>query len=165
MTWLRDNVAEHGGDPENIFVLGISTGALHSATYALRAELMPRGSARAAGVIMMSGPYTFNFDSAAPNQIAYYGDDPAEYPNRVVVGNVTSTDIPMMFTTAEWDAPRYTRSLSELLREIVIEHGIMPRYHQSIGHNHSSQLGTLGTAESAVATELIDFIQRIVDTD
>ena len=32
VTYLRDHVAEHGGDPNRIFVAGISTGALHAAT-------------------------------------------------------------------------------------------------------------------------------------
>jgi len=161
VTWLHDHVADYGGDPDKIFVLGISSGALHSAGYALRADLMPRGTFRAAGAILMSGPYTFDFASVAPNQIAYYGDDPSKYAERVVVGNVTSTDIPLMFTTAELDPPRYKTAFAELLREIVIEHGIMPRYHQSMGHNHGSQYATLGTAETNVAVEIIDFIERV----
>lgn len=161
VTWLHDNVAGYGGDPDKIFVMGISSGALHSAGYALRADLMPPGTARAAGAILMSGPYTFDFTNVAANQVAYYGDDPSEYPQRVVVGNVTSTDIPLMFTTSELDPPRYTTAFAELLREIVIEHGVMPRYHQSIGHNHESQRATLGTAETNVAVEIVDFIQQV----
>jgi arylformamidase len=160
VTWLHDNIADYGGDPDKIFVLGISSGALHSAGYALRADLMPPGTVRAAGAILMSGPYTFDFSDVGPNQIAYYGDDASLYAERVVVGNVTSTDIPLMFTTAEWDPPRYKIAFAQLLHEIVTEHGIMPRYHQSIGHNHESQRTTLGTAETNVAVEIIDFVQQ-----
>jgi len=160
VTWLSDNIADYGGDPSRIFVLGISSGALHSAGYVFRADLLPTGTARAAGAILMSGPYTFDFDDIGPNQIAYYGNDPTLYPDRVVVGNVTSTDIPVLFTTAEWDPPRYTTAFAELFHEIVIEHGVVPRYHQSIGHNHVSQIGMLGTAETNVSTEIIDFIQQ-----
>jgi len=40
-------------------------------------------------------------------------------------------------------------------------HGIVPRYHQSIGHNHESQRGMLGTAETNVSAEIIDFIQQV----
>jgi len=161
VSWLSDNIADYGGDPGRIFVLGISSGALHSAGYVFRADLLPPGTARAAGAILMSGPYTFDFEDIGPNQLAYYGNDPTLYPERVVVGNVTSTDIPVLFTTAEWDPPRYTTAFAELFHEIVIEHGIVPRYHQSIGHNHESQRGMLGTAETNVSAEIIDFIQQV----
>ncbi|HMB74699.1 MAG TPA: alpha/beta hydrolase, partial [Gammaproteobacteria bacterium] len=161
VTWLSDNVAQYGGDPERIFVLGISSGSLHSAGYVFRADLMPAGTARAAGAILMSGPYTFDFDTVNPSQVAYYGDEPELYPQRVVVGNVTSTDIPVLFTTAQWDPPRYTTAFAELFREIVIEHGVVPRYHQSLGHNHESQRGMLGTAETNVSAAIIDFIQQV----
>ena len=48
VTWLRNHAAEHGGDPEQICVVGVSTGALHIATYLFRPELMPAGPARPA---------------------------------------------------------------------------------------------------------------------
>ncbi|MGD8324402.1 MAG: alpha/beta hydrolase fold domain-containing protein [Gammaproteobacteria bacterium] len=162
VTWLSENIADYGGDPNKIFVLGISSGSLHSAGYVFRADLLPRGTARAAGAILMSGPYTFDFQNAGPSQLAYYGEDPARYAEKVVVGNVTSTDIPVLFTTAEWDPPRYTTAFAQLFREIVIEHGIVPRYHQSLGHNHESQRGLLGTAEKNVSVEIIDFIERVI---
>jgi len=161
VTWLHDNVATYGGDPDRIFVLGISSGSLHSAGYVFRADLMPPGTARAAGAILMSGPYTFDFASAGANQRAYYGNDSSTYAQKVVVGNVTSTDIPVLLTTAEWDPPRYTTAFAELFHELVIDHGVVPRYYQSLGHNHESQRGMLGTTETNVAREIIDFIDQV----
>src|SRR6185436_7658180 len=38
VSYLRDHVAEYGGDPNQIFVAGISTGALHAATYVFRPD-------------------------------------------------------------------------------------------------------------------------------
>jgi len=84
-------VAEHGGDPNRIFVAGISTGALHAATYVFRPELLPPDAARAAGAILVSGPYTFDFDTAGRGELAYFGEDRARWPEMVVNGNVTRT--------------------------------------------------------------------------
>ena len=165
VTWLSEHADEYGGDPEQIFVMGISTGSFHSATYVFRPELMPPGTIRAAGAILMSGPYTFDFDNPSLGERAYFGEDASAYAERVVPGNVSSTDIPVLFTTAEWDAPRYTRSLAILLHELVVEHGVMPRYAQSLGHNHTSQLLSLGTAEKSVSTEIIDFIGQVTKGD
>jgi triacylglycerol lipase len=160
VTWLHDNVAEYGGDPEQIFVLGISTGAFHAATFVFRPELMLEGSAKPAGAILVSGPYTFDFEAPSRGELAYFGDDSSVWPERVVHGNVTRADIPVLMMTAEWDNARYTRSYALLFEELVIEHGVVPRYLQTLGHNHLSQLLSLGTADTSVSTIIVDFIER-----
>jgi acetyl esterase/lipase len=158
--YLRGHVAEYGGDPNRIFVAGISTGALHAATYVFRPELLPSGAARAAGAILVSGPYTFDFDAAGRGEIAYFGEDRARWPEMVVNGNVTRTDIPVLMTTAEWDNARYTKAYAGLFEELVVKHGVTPRYLQSLGHNHSSQLLSVGTADRSVSAVIVDFIER-----
>jgi triacylglycerol lipase len=160
VTYLRDHVAEYGGDPNHIFVAGISTGALHAATYVFRPELVPADAARAAGAILVSGPYTFDFDAAGRGELAYFGEDRARWPGMAVNGNVTRTDIPVLMTTAEWDNARYTKAYAGLFEELVVKHGVTPRYLQSLGHNHSSQLLSLGTADRSVSGIIVDFIER-----
>jgi triacylglycerol lipase len=160
VTWLHDNVAEYGGDPKQIFVLGISTGAFHAATFVLRPELVPEQSAKPAGAILVSGPYTFDFETPSRGELAYFGEDRARWPEMVVPGNVTRADIPVLMLTAEWDHARYTRSYALLFEELVIEHGVVPRYLQSLGHNHLSQLLSVGTADTSVSSILVDFVER-----
>jgi len=159
VTWLRDHVAEYGGDPAKIFVAGISTGALHAATYVFRPELVP-GAARPAGAILVSGPYTFDFAAAGPGELAYFGEDRSRWSSMVVPGNVTGADVPVLMTTAEWDNPRYTTSYALLFHELVTEHGVVPRYLQSLGHNHSSQLLSVGTGDDSVSSVIVDFVER-----
>jgi triacylglycerol lipase len=162
VTWLRDHVAEYGGDPEQIFVAGISTGALHTATYAFRPELMPPGTARPAGVVLVSGPYTFDFSAPTKGELAYFGENKARWPEMVVTGNVTRSDIPVLFTTAEWDDPRYLGPLAQMFTELVETHHARPRYRQSLGHNHVSQLLSIGTVDTSVSREILDFIDRTI---
>ena len=160
VTYLRDHVAEYGGDPRRVFVAGISTGALHAATYVFRPELVPADAARAAGAILVSGPYTFDFDAAGRGELAYFGEDRSRWPSMVVNGNVTRADIPVLMTTAEWDNARYTTAYAGLFHELVTTHGVTPRYFQSLGHNHSSQLLSLGTRDQSVSAVIVDFIER-----
>jgi acetyl esterase/lipase len=160
VTWLRDHVADHGGDPERIFVMGLSTGSLHAATYAFHHEILTPGTARAAGVILLSGPYTFDFAAPSPGELAYFGDDRARWPSMVVPGNITRADIPVFFTTAELDNARYVRAFSQVFSELVLEHGVLPHYLQSQGHNHSSQLLSFGTGDTSVSSAIVDFIER-----
>jgi triacylglycerol lipase len=160
VTWLAAHAAEYGGDPRQIFVIGISTGALHAATMVFRPELMPAGTARPAGAILVSGPYTFDFEHPSPGELAYFGEERARWQERVVTGHVARTDIPVLMTTAEWDHPRYTGPFATLFNELVLGHGATPRYFQSLGHNHSSQLLSLGTADTSVSSVIVDFIER-----
>ncbi len=160
VTYLRDHVAEHGGDPERIFVAGISTGALHAATYVFRPELVPADAPRPAGAILVSGPYAFDFAAAGRGELAYFGEDRSRWPEMVVNGNVTRADVPVLMTTAEWDNERYTKAFASLYAELVTEHGAAPRYYQSLGHNHSSQLLSAGTPDRSVSGIIVDFIER-----
>jgi acetyl esterase/lipase len=162
VTWLRDHAAEFGGDPNQIFVCGISTGALHTATYLFRPELLLPGTARPAGAVLFSGPYTFDFDAPTKGELAYFGEDKARWPQMVVTGNVTRTDVPVLLTTAEWDDPRYFGPEAQLFAELIEKHHARPRYRQSLGHNHVSQLLSVGTADTSVSREVLDFIDRTV---
>jgi hypothetical protein len=47
-----------------------------------------------------------------------------------------------------------------LFRELVGKDGVRPRYSQSLGHNHSSQLLSVGTADTSVSAQIVDFIER-----
>ncbi|HEY7446613.1 MAG TPA: alpha/beta hydrolase fold domain-containing protein [Vicinamibacterales bacterium] len=160
VTWLHAHAAEYGGDPERIFVVGISTGAFHAATYVFRPELVASGTARPAGAVLVSGPYAFDFNTPSKGELAYFGEDRTRWSQMVVPGNVTRTDIPVLFTTAEWDHFRYTRPYADLFRELVGKDGVRPRYSQSLGHNHSSQLLSVGTADTSVSAQIVDFIER-----
>jgi acetyl esterase/lipase len=161
VTWLRDHAKEFGGDSDKIFVCGISTGALHTATYVFRPELLLPGTARPAGAVLFSGPYTFDFSAPSKGELAYFGEDKARWPRMVVTGNVTRTDIPVLFTTAEWDDPHYFGPEAQLFLELIGKDA-KPRYRQSLGHNHVSQLLSVGTADTSVSREVLDFIDRTV---
>lgn len=162
VTWLKSHAAEYGGDPEQIFVVGISTGAYHAATYVFRPELLLPGTARPAGAILLSGPYSFDFKSPSKGELAYFGEDAQKWPDMVIPGHVTRADVPVFFTTAEWDNARYLWPQAAVYNELVEKHKARPRYKQSPGHNHSSQLLSVGTPDTSVSRELVDFIERTV---
>jgi acetyl esterase/lipase len=160
VTWLKGHAAEYGGDPNQIFVMGLSTGAYHAATYVFMPEVLLPGTARPAGAILLSGPYSFDFKAPSKGELVYFGEDPKRWPEMVIPGHVTRGDIPVMFTTAEWDNARYLWPQAAVYRELIDKHGARPRYRQSLGHNHSSQLLSVGTADTSVSRELVDFIER-----
>jgi acetyl esterase len=162
VTWLKSHATEYGGDPEQIFVVGLSTGAYHAATYVFMPEVLAPGTARPAGAILLSGPYSFDFAAPSKGELVYFGEDPKRWPEMVIPGHVTRGDIPVLFTTAEWDNARYLWPQAAVYRELIDKHKARPRYRQSLGHNHSSQLLSVGTPDTSVSRELVDFIERTV---
>jgi triacylglycerol lipase len=162
VSWLHQHAPEYGGDPAQIFLIGISTGSLHTATYVFRPELLPPGTPRVAGAILISGPFTFDFAAPTKGELAYFGEDTSQWPKMVVAGNVTRADIPVLMTTAEFDEERYDGPVSQLFSELVQQHHVKPRYRQSLGHNHVSQLLSIGTQDTSISREILDFVDRVI---
>jgi acetyl esterase/lipase len=160
VSWLYGHADRYGADPARIFVMGLSTGALHAATYVFRPELMPAGTPRVAGAMLLSGPYTFDFEHPTEGETLYFGTDASRYGERVIIGNVSATDIPVLLTTAEYDVDRYTGPFAALLHELATVHGVAPRYAQNLGHNHVSQVSAIGTSDTTVSGLLVDFIEH-----
>jgi hypothetical protein len=52
--------------------------------------------------------------------------------------------------------------VAQLFSELVEKHHVKPRYRQSLGHNHVSQLLSIGTVDTSVSREILDFIDRVV---
>jgi hypothetical protein len=50
-----------------------------------------------------------------------------------------------------------------LFSELVEKHHVRPRFRQSLGHNHVSQLLSVGTADTSVSREILDFIDRTTE--
>ena len=73
VTWLKSHAAEYGGDPEQVFVVGLSTGAYHAATYVFRPELLLPGTARPAGAILLSAPI-LRLQGTSKGELVYFGE-------------------------------------------------------------------------------------------
>jgi acetyl esterase/lipase len=57
--WTQQQIARYGGDPEQVFVMGHSSGAHLAAMVALNPEYLGPDRARLKGMIGLAGPYDF----------------------------------------------------------------------------------------------------------
>jgi acetyl esterase/lipase len=60
--WIMDHIAEYGGDPQRVFVMGHSAGAYNAAMLALNPEYLKAAGVdpkRIRGMIGLAGPYDF----------------------------------------------------------------------------------------------------------
>jgi acetyl esterase len=165
VAWAKENISAYGGDPEKIFLLGQSAGASHVATYVLRKSMHPdlNGSG-CAGAILMSGVYGNNSEDAAPNQIAYFGEPSEKYAEMAVLGNVDHGNTPVMISNAEYDPIDWEKFGVELLSEIGTKFNWVPRYKQMRGHNHVSQVYSIGSGDNGVGPDIVDFIDQTLNS-
>jgi len=161
VTWVKENIADHGGDPDKIFVVGKSAGVEHVATYLFRPELLPQDTAAPAGAIFISGTFTPNVENPSRGELTYYGDDKSQWAARGTLGNISRSDIPVLVTVSEYDPPIYRRALAMLIHELTIEHGRMPRVAQLAGHNHYSTNASIGTVERAVSAQIVEMVRSV----
>ena len=162
VAWVKDNIAEYGGDPNLIFVIGKSAAASHAATYAFRPDVLEPGTPAAAGVILVSGGYGADPADASENRIAYFGEDLSRWPEISTIGNIERTDIPVMFTISEFDNPGTQESLMAIMNEVSAKQGGMPRVVQLIGHNHYSPNLSIGTQDTQLSATILQFIRATV---
>jgi triacylglycerol lipase len=159
VTWVKENIAEYGGDPEQVFVIGAGIGATHVATYVFRPELMPAATDAPAGAILVSGSYSLDSSNVTDGLLRYYGQDQGRWSEMTVAGRISRTDVPVLLTMAEFDPLEYQRSTITLAQELMLQHGVVPRFTQLLGHNHFSQQDSIGTGDSMLTAAILDLIQ------
>ncbi len=149
--WLRAHIADHGGDPDRIILMGTSAGAVHIATL-LKLDGQA-GGAQAA--VLLSGLY--GFTPLDERDTLYYGAHGC-YDERMPRDAVIGASIPLFVVCAQYDPPRFQAETLGLLHA-MLEHDTMPRAMIVSGHNHFSLACHLGGADTRLADEVIAFIR------
>ena len=158
LAWLRANVADHGGDPARLCLMGTSAGAVHVASYVAHPAFHPTGGIGVAGAVMLSGLY--NLATAQRNELlkVYFGEDPARHEERSSIRGLVAANIPLMFALAEHDPPDFERQALELVNTYCEQHGRWPRFVRLMGHNHFTATLHLNTPDEYFGRQILDFM-------
>ncbi len=101
--WLRANVGAYGGDPERIYLMGQSAGAVHVASYLAHRE------ARIAGAILVSRALRHCQRRADRHAQSYYGEDLSTWPATSNVAGMVASPVPQMLSVCEYDPVDFHR--------------------------------------------------------
>jgi acetyl esterase/lipase len=119
LRWTQDHIAEFGGDPERLFLIGHSAGAYNAVMLALDRRYGAAagfGSERIRGVIGLAGPYDFKLDTPLLKSLFGGAADPGDtQPVRFAVSGAP----PMLLMTGDTDEtvrPANSVSLAAHLR-------------------------------------------------
>jgi triacylglycerol lipase len=159
VAWLRGHATAHGGDPERIFILGTSAGAVHVASYVAQPQFHPAGKPAAAGAIMLSGIY--DIETAQRNKLLsfYYGTDETLYGARSSLPGLLETAVPLLFGIAELEPPDFESQALRLIGAYMERHGHWPRFIRLMRHNHFTATLHLNTEDDYLAKQILDLVR------
>ena len=158
VAWAKEHAAALGGDPSRIAVFGQSAGATHVLTWLF--DPLLAGAKPISAAILASGTYRVAGDKVPPNVTAYFGSDPLLYEARSPITHVHRTNVPFLLTVSEFDPPFLASPTFELAAELTNANGRSPQLCWLAGHNHVSNVVSIGTADNVPANLVADFLKE-----
>lgn len=150
--WLREHVAQFGGDPERIFLMGQSAGATHVANYVTHRQPKIAGALLISCLYENAGPITNDF------QRAYYGDDPGVYASASAQAGLIATTVPLLCSVSEFDMADFQVSAARFAAAYASAKEAYPPLLWLQGHNHLSPVLAIGSPGETLGPQILAFI-------
>jgi triacylglycerol lipase len=169
VAWTHAHIAEYGGSPKRVFLMGESAGASHVAAYALERRFQPLAGSGLAGAILFSGLYDPVFETKAaprfgmagpggPNE-AYYGKDTSHYAMHSTLLHLTAPRLPVLIVENELDPLIMQTEAGMLFGALCDRHRDCPAILSVPYHVHGSAMFTVNTPDEWMANKLLDFLR------
>jgi acetyl esterase/lipase len=158
--WVRGNIGTYGGDRRRIVVAGHSAGCVHVASY-----LVGQGGGSLDGVKgagLLSGFYQIpDGDVRGELEVIYFGDKASSEVSTLT--GLLATEIPLIFAVADRDPDFSQGQIAALVAAWFAAKQTVPHVIFSEGHNHISQIGSIGVDDLALGAQLARFVSRVTD--
>jgi acetyl esterase len=160
--WVQQHSDDIGVDASKIFLMGHSAGAAHAGSYAYNKLLQPASGPGIAGFIVVSGRVRVETLAENPNAhkiAAYYETtDAARLDEVSPVSHVSADSVPTFVAWAEFENPLIDLHCAELVFRLAAAKRRSPPTFWLRGHNHTSAIGHINTAEDELGRALLEFI-------
>jgi acetyl esterase/lipase len=160
MHWVAENRVALGTASVPTVAFGQSAGASHVASWLFDDAARGGVAVPVDAVLLMNGFYAPEAPLPAGPR-AYFGDDPALYPQRAPITHVRETPLPLFLITAEFDPGWIAQHTYALARALTLANGRSPQFQYFRGHNHVSTAQSLGSPQKDVAAEVLRFLDAV----
>ncbi len=162
--WTHEHVAEYGGDPNNIFVVGHSAGAYLIALLALDGRYLEAHGLSLAdirGAVPISG--FFHVERVAPGRPkSVWGDDEQAWLDASPARYVGAGAPPFLCMYADGDVPERRQESEDLVQELHAAGHKDARAHQSSDRTHITIWQRLNLENDETSHLIVEFMKGLV---
>jgi acetyl esterase/lipase len=161
VAWTRENIGSYGGDPGRIVIVGHSAGAVHVASY-----LAGQGGGTLSGIsgaALLSGIYDLDMRHRSELEHIYFGDHPADEVS--TLPHLVASPVPLLFSIAEHDPHPFHAQALGVASAWYAAHRRMPAMAWVGGHNHISEIASLGVDSGALGVALARFVATVTASE
>lgn len=163
IAWLKENIADYGGDPERIFVIGQSAGAAHVSTHIFMENIHGLAGPGVAGAILLSGLYApldpdYVDENPPENVYAYLGEDSADWEVKSPLYHIKPGHPPVFVVVSEYDPYWLAWPSTALVASLTKCDRHVPRFKFLAGHNHVSPPMMIDTDYDSLGPDILNFI-------
>jgi acetyl esterase/lipase len=164
VTWVRVNIARHGGQPERIFLMGHSAGAHLASLVALTTA-----SSGIRGVVAVSGAafdlsdeqtYRLGADRNYYRQRFEGGDSSEAWKRRASPAHFANAKAPPFLVVYATGESRALQRQSQVLHESLLKAGASSRMVPIQGESHTRMVLALSRAGRPVPTAVVQFVGK-----
>ena len=160
--WVKKNIAKHGGDPENVFLMGHSAGGHLVSLLALNERYLKErklSSDAVRGVITMSGVYEIG-----PLRLydPIFGREAKVRRDASPLAHVKAkSHLPFLIVTAEHEMPGLNRQARRLRKKLERnDHPV--KFLEVQGRAHATLLLAMGSEDEPATAAILEFVAKQV---
>jgi triacylglycerol lipase len=160
INWVRANITQYGGDPENIVLWGHSAGASHVADYVSHLDLQGAEAASVTGAILLSPAYPPQLGDA-PHP--YYGTDARLQTQAPAIDRLGATRVPLLLAYAEHDPQQFLDFARAVQSELCVawSRRNCPQAVYLPDHNHLSEGASVGSVDQSLSGPVLQWLRGL----
>jgi triacylglycerol lipase len=157
IAWTDTNIAQYGGDPKKIFVMGHSAGATHAAHYTFDTRIQANGGNDGViGSILLSPLVS---EAALKNTKVYYGD--TFTPDMAPLNHINDRKMPVFLGLAQYDPQSFQNDVATLFSALCARDNQCPAIKMAQQHSHISSAYHINTADDTYGSDLLTFVREV----
>lgn len=159
--WVRRRIAEFGGDPGQLCLIGHSAGGTHAASFACD-PFLTEVRRDITCLVLISARLQADVLPCNPNAQgvrAYFGADETLHPALAPMAYGRLLTMPVFVVNAQYENPLLDVYAAEFTHRIAAGHGRAPRHTTVADHNHVSVMAHFNSGETWLGEQILDFFE------